>query len=384
MIGEQIVTAIAKLLPSRRPNSFAAKKALWITLGEKGNAGDALIYQATRRAFDGLVDLDFRSVSDPLYLPEGKGTPDNIIIGPGGILVQTNSSKHLHEKLARQWPQLLNSRFHLWSTGVLEKPSDKEAESLKKLLAQTKQVVVRAGREADFLRGVDPLVDPVWSPCASLFSDSLFSIEARKRDVVVLNLDSFLFTEENIRDHPLRRFKEYAESNGLEVRSMTNAAGDSNSLLLDVFPLIEIDEPHFDALLRGNPAGREFHAPFTKALRAHPSIAGRYLDCRFAFGKRLHGWLPFLAFDTPAAFIGMHTRRGMPKEYFGSDTFLCDVPRKQNMSRDQIEQMADMMIGKLNYFIRNEDNLVASIRQRRAELKAQFRAQVSDFAAGLS
>jgi hypothetical protein len=323
-------------------------------------------------------------VSDPVYIREGQETPKNVIIGPGGIIVQTNSSKHLHEKLAKQWDRLQESNFYLWSTGILAKPSEMEADSVRRFTANSKKIVVRANREADYIRSVDPQTAPEWSPCASLFVDSLFDIKPRKRDVVVVNFDSFLFTEENFQDHPLRRFKAYAESEGLEVRSMVNAFGDSNRMSLELFPLIDIDQPVFTEVLQKELAGKDFNKEFTAALVKHKSFADRYLDCRFAFGKRLHGWLPFLAFDVPSAFIGMTERRGMPMDYFGSNDFLCNVTRNAKMTRDQLENMANMMIEKLYHFIRDEERLASSISETRAALAEKVHIQANEFAASLA
>ena len=359
------------------------KKALWITLGVRGNAGDALLYQVTEKLFDGLIDLDFRSVSEPVYIRDGQEAPNNVVVGPGGMFVQTNSSRHLHQKLAKQWDQFQNSNFYLWSTGILENPNNEEKESVLRVTSRAEKVIVRATRESGFIREIDPSTRPEWAPCASLFSNTLLGIKPRKRDIVVVNLDSFLFTEENIKDHPLRRFKDYAESQGLEVRTMVNAGGDSNNMLLDLFPLIDIDQPHFEKLLRAHLAGKEFNQAFNKAMLKHPSFGERYLDCRFAFGKRLHGWLPFMAFDVPAAFIGMPARRGMPKDYFKSNDLLCSVPRNPQMSKAELDNMADMMINKLNFFVHMEDRLVPMIQERRALLGEQVRMQAIKFAASL-
>ena len=94
------------------------KRALWITCGVRGNAGDALLDQVTRSLFDGIVDLDFRYVSEPAYLRKGDTPTDNVIVGPGGLLVQTNSSRHLHAKLAKQWDLLREATFPFPGAGV--------------------------------------------------------------------------------------------------------------------------------------------------------------------------------------------------------------------------------------------------------------------------
>lgn len=356
------------------------KKALWITCGPRGNAGDALLYEVTPPLFDGLIDLDFRYVSTPEYLSLADRDTKNVVIGPGGMFVQTHSSRHLHSKLTKQWDQFKDKTFHLWSTGILAQPTDEEAANVRRVMERTDGIIVRATKESEFLRDVAG-VESEWAPCASLFTDRLLSIEKRTRDVVVVNLDHFLFTEENIRDHPLRRFVEYANAEGLEVRSMVNAAGDSNRLLLDLFPVIDADKATLEEFLRSEPSGRQFNDGFNAALARYETFGDRYTGCRFAFGKRLHGWLPFMAFDAPAAFIGMPARRGMPRDYFGSNEFLCNVPRTRHMGREQLDEMANAMIGKLNFFIKNEDRLSTGIAARREQLWDQLQRQARAFAA---
>lgn len=355
------------------------KRALWITCGPRGNAGDALLYDVTRKLFEGKVDLDFRYVSEPWYIRRRDAPTENVMIGPGGMFVQTNSSKHLHQKLGKQWDKFADKRFFLWSTGILETPKPEEVPQVRRVTERADKIVVRATKESEFIKDVAG-VDSEWAPCASLFTDRLLGVEKNVDDVVVVNFDDFLFTEENIGDHPLKRFLAYARAEGLEVRSMVNAGGDSNRMMLDLFPLIEADRPLLEEFLRGDPSGREFNDGFNAAIEKMPSFGARYTNARFAFGKRLHGWLPFMAFDQPAAFIGMHARRGMPKDYFGNNEFLCAVPRGRRLDREQLDSVANGMIGKLNFFIHNEARLSARIAERREELWDRLQVQVDEFA----
>lgn len=354
------------------------KRAIWITCGPRNNAGDALLYEVTERLFAGLIDLRLRCVNDAKYLRLRDASVENVIIGPGGLLVQTNSSRHLHAKLDKQWSHFRRKSFHLWSTGILSAPSEQEIAGVLRIMERSRQVVVRATKEREYIQRIAG-VNAEWAPCASLFSDKLLEIEDRTRDVVVVNFDEFLFTADNISDHPLRRFRDFANAQGLDVRSMVNAGGDSNRLMLDLFPLIDIDRPLLENFLSGDPSGAEFNIGFNAALAQHPSLGERYIDCRFAFGKRLHGWLPFMSFNKPAAFIGMPARRGMTDDYFGTRDFTCAVPRQRNMSREQLDRMADMMIEKLAFFIKREDSLKSAISARRTELWDQLRAQAVEF-----
>lgn len=383
------------------------KRALWLTCGIRGNAGDALLFQVTERLFEGLVDLDPRWVSAPEYIRDSGDSTENVIIGPGGLFVQTRSSRLLHARVAQEWTRFESKRFFLWSTGILQQPTDQEAQSVRRITARADRVIVRATKEAQFFRRVDAeVVRPRWAPCTSLFTDRLLGLRERTSDTVVVNLDDFHFTKENFANHPIRRFAAYANAEGLEVRSMVNAAGDANEWLLDMFPPIDVDRPVFTEVFDSprherSTSGRvrrwvsrqrstgprspevAFGEPFNQALLRHPSFGERYNDCRFAFGKRLHGWLPFMAFDKPAAFTGMAARRGMPKDYFGDDDFLCAVPRKREMTREQHDQMADAFIEKLRFFIANEDALKSRIAERREELWQQLQRQAREFADAL-
>ncbi|WP_029150372.1 polysaccharide pyruvyl transferase family protein [Microbacterium indicum] len=360
------------------------KKAMWITLGVRGNAGDALIYQTTKKLFEGLIDLDFRTVGEAKYVRFARSAPDNVIIGPGGILVRTNSARHVQKKLEAQWDRFEKSKMFIWSSGILQEPHDAELPIVRKILQKADRIVVRAGKEAELIREVEPTADPQLLPCSSLFTDRLLGTPKQKKDVVVVNFDAHLFTDENIADHPLRRFKAYAESEGLEVRSMVNAHGDSNRHSLDLFPLIEQDQALFHDFLMTEPDSKEFNAGFTERLQQVDDFGARYTGSRFAFGKRLHGWLPFLAFDQPAAFIGMTARQGMPSDYFGNGYFLAKVPRRQHMSRDRLDDMANSLVGKLNYFIHNEERLSAEIAERREVLWGDLQAESRSFAEALA
>jgi len=355
------------------------EQALWLALGRRGNAGDGLLYEVTRALFEGRLDLDFRSVQLGSYIRAGDPPPANVVVGPGAVLAGTFSSKKLQPALTDQWAQFGRARYHLWSTGLSFAPAPEEIPDVLRVTRRTRQLYVRGTREAEFFRGVDPDLNPIWAPCASLFTERLLDLEPRKKDVVVVNFDSFLFRDELAHDHPLQRFKDFAEAQGLEVRSLINGRPDLNAHLLEMFPMIDIDRPYFERFAHEYDSAGKFTKDYNAALEAHHSLGDRHNDCRFAFGKRLHGWLPFMAFDTPSAFIGLDTRRGFPRDYFGSDEFLCDVPRGSEMSRASLERMASMMVEKLQYFIDNEDRLRSQIAERRAGLWEQLQAHADSF-----
>ena len=262
-------------------------------------------------------------------------------------------------------------KFYLFSCGINKVIDEDELCVINNLFKRSKIILCRGKKEISLFSKSSELNNINFCPCPSLFSSEIFNIKPYKTDLIVLNLDSFLFTNDNYKKHPLRKFKEYAESLGLKVCSMVNGRPDINKYLVDIFPIHEIDNARISPLINFCEDPKLFTKKYNNILNNSIGFAHRYNGARFAFGKRLHGWLPFLSFNIPSAFIGIPTRRGFPSDYF-TDDFLCDVPRNNQMTNDELKIMSDMMISKLNFFIKHEDILSAYIRGRRAELYDKF------------
>jgi hypothetical protein len=143
--------------------------------------------------------------------------------------------------------------------------------------------------------------------------------------------------------------------------------------------MIDIDRPYLEPLIHLRDSPVKFTKGYNASLKAHHALGERHNDCRFAFGKRLHGWLPFLSFNIPSAFIGIPNRRSFPRHYFGNDDFLCDVPRNKDISITELEIMSEMMISKLKFFIDNEERLIEKISQRREVLWKRLKRQADNF-----
>lgn len=92
----------------------------------------------------------------------------------------------------------------------------------------------------------------------------------------------------------------------------------------------------------------------------------RFSGYRFAFGSRLHSFLPFTAFETPSLFLtGSAARKPMPIDYFDNPAFLAP---QDDYNPAAMDKKVDGMIDRLNYFIKHEERLVANIRSSKEHL----------------
>ncbi|GHU95428.1 hypothetical protein FACS1894208_08220 [Clostridia bacterium] len=359
---------------------MSKNSTIWISQGIGGNLGDVLLYKITSSFFaENNIPFLFQYAARPLSVEKIKALSNygNVIIGPGGMFVHTISSKNMYRLVLND----INLRefeekgfnFVIFSGGILDKPTDEEISTAAKLFQRCKKIYTRANIEIDNIKKITPDVDIAFCPCGSLFTDKIMKVEHRKKDIIVLNLDNLLFTAENYRDHPMKKFRDYALSQGLNCELLVNVhQTDYNEYLGDIFPVREVDLPIYKRVDEVVKSEQKTGYDFWHSFELPDDFVDRYNDCRFAFGKRLHGWLPFMSFDNPSAFIGMNARRQMPYDYFGDDTFLCGIPLKERLKKENLELMTDMMIEKLKYFIKNENLLCARIAARREQLWVEF------------
>lgn len=108
-------------------------KVLWLAVGKRGNGGDALLYEVTRRIFADKIDLDFRSVQLGSYLRDDEPPPTDVVIAPGAFLSGTFSSKKFRQAVTEQWPKFEKARFHLWTAGMNFPPTDEEMEDVRRI-----------------------------------------------------------------------------------------------------------------------------------------------------------------------------------------------------------------------------------------------------------
>lgn len=144
-------------------------KKIWITVGKRGNAGDALLYEVFVAQFKGLLDLDYRGVQTPPYLQPTDDIEDlkDIIIGPGAYLSGTFSSKKFQLGITEQWGKFKHSRFHLWTTGMVAEPLPEEINDVLRITNRAQQIYVRGNKEAELLHKVDPDLLIKWVPYPS-------------------------------------------------------------------------------------------------------------------------------------------------------------------------------------------------------------------------
>lgn len=348
----------------------------WVAVGKRGNAGDALLYEVTKSLFEKHFEINFISAQKP-SISRIVNYSDKIIIGPGAILSGTFTSKIFLKFLSKNEDILDSFKFYLFSLGVTTPITKEEKLILNHVFEQTKVHLVRGRNEIKLFKeaGED---DSLFCPCPSLFASDIFEVSSCKKDVIILNLDSFLFNPKNYKNHPLLNFKKYANSLGLEVKLLINGRPDVNEYMLEIFEPISYDQLFIDKLLKLTDNPKEFANQYNEVLQRQTGFINRYNFARFAFGKRLHGWLPFFSLDIPAAFIGHPNRRKFPADYFSED-FLCDVPRNKEMSQKDLEVMSEMMISKLNFFIKNENNLCSFIKERKEQLNIMFKARFENF-----
>ncbi|MCL1798406.1 MAG: polysaccharide pyruvyl transferase family protein [Eggerthellaceae bacterium] len=365
------------------------KNAVWVAPGYNTfNLGDVLLYTVTKEYFSDKVELILsptNRVLDENFIRKSK----NLIIGPGGILVGTAGARILYEKVINDASlKMLDGygiKFHVWSSGILHEPDEKQRKLSTEILTRSRFISTRARIEIENIKKIAPTSNPLFAPCATLFMDRIFRgqlSEHQKSDIVVLNIPDNYFDGNMYLRNPFMRFVDYARSEGLQCVLMSNCANNDTSLdMLRNFNLLQRDSTlesilidYYEALSKDKDS-----YPFSKLSTTirkwgsenSDSMPGRYDNCRFAFGRRLHGWLPFFSFDIPSAFLGIQARRGMPFDYFGNDDFLCKVPTKAENIQD-LHSIADGMIEKLKFFITNETLLSARIAARREELWETF------------
>ncbi len=375
------------------------KSAIWATPGPRyANFGDVLQYLLIERYFKGKIKFELAEIGRPINT-ELIGQSKNLVVGPGGILVGTQGAKALYRNILNDKTlakfDKYGTKFHIWSSGVLRVPEENERRLANELFSRCTYIATRANIEIDFIKSITPEAEPVFSPCSTMFLDKILKEdmpESMKSDNVVLNLNKDNFREGLYLRSPIHRFIEYANSEGLKCVLMANSVHqDTNMDMLKTFNLLRSDHRLEDLLIdyyntietQGHdayPPGKLSAEVREYAFRNAKTFPRRYNKTRFAFGKRLHAWLPFFSYNTPAAFIGTKARRGMPKDYFGEElgeAFLCEVPERARNIGD-LHRISEAMINKLRYYIKYEDRLVAKIAERREELWELFEKRAAE------
>lgn len=352
-----------------------------LSYGNCSNAGDVLIFQTFNKLVDTDIDTTWHHVrSDKLDIKAR-----NVIIGPGGLLSGAYRPevapdelviRHLTPIRLAAWKKQQRPVFAFgtgtntpFENGPTAKPFSVESgKTIAKLAAVSDGLYLRGSadirRLAEFCAS-DDLHKFKFQPCPSVFLDRLFSMQPAVSDQIAINfpLENSI-TRENEKKHPLRRFVEFAKSLGLSVALLDNHPSDINKIALDIFAPPQSD-PLQAAFISEAYGKEDVQKLFEQRWTTLPAVASRFNGYRFAFGVRLHSFLPFMAFNTPSVFLaGNPIRTPMPVEYFRNPVFGAKIAS----GRAPLSQVVDGMIERLKYFVKKEDALRAEIADQRARL----------------
>lgn len=351
-----------------------------LVYGPCSNAGDVLIHQTFVGLFSKELDTKYHHIRQSKL----NGVAPNIVIGPGGLLSGSYKPdvnpdelilRHMTSAKVAEW-QSQGRRMFCFGTGTNtptnagsgSKPfSEVSARIIGEFVSAAQKIYLRGSADINRLQAFcnsEDLDKLIFQPCPSIFLDRIFDIKPVKRDRIALNLPFMKIKD--LEKHPISRFVSYAHSEGLKVDFLDNHPMDFNVEVYDTFD----GTTHSDTLkkfyLSAEPGSYESAQKlFQTEWESLESLPSRFNGYRFAFGARLHSFLPFMAFNTPSLFLASNPiRTAMPTEYFGNPIFGAKLP----FGGKNVDQVVDGMIERLNYFIRHEDTLVDCIQEQRYRL----------------
>lgn len=352
-----------------------------LSYGNCSNAGDVLIFQTFNKLFEDDVETTWHHVrSDKLDVKAR-----NVIIGPGGLLSGSYRPdvnpdelviRHLTPIRLAAWKKQQRPVFAFGTgtntpvdNGPTSKPFSVESgKTIAKLASVSDGLYLRGSadiRRLSAFCATDDLHKFKFQPCPSVFLDRLFSVRPELSDQIAINfpLEKSL-TPENAKTHPLKRFVDFAKSVGLSVALLDNHPSDINNIALDMFDSPQSD-PGQSAFVSKTKVEGDGQKLFEQRWTDAPFIAPRFNGYRFAFGVRLHSFLPFMAFNTPSVFLAANPiRMPMALEYFRNPVFGAKVAFGQG----PLGQVVDGMIERLKYFVKYEDRLRSEIADQRSRL----------------
>lgn len=357
------------------------RKAGLLSYGNCSNAGDVLIFQTFNKLFENEIDTTWHHVR----LDKLEVKSRNVIIGPGGLLSGSYNPavtpdelviRNLTSKRLAAWKKQLRPVFAFgtgtntpFENGPTSKPfSEVSSATIAKLASVSGGLYLRGSADIRRLSkfcATEDLHKFKFQPCPSIFLDRLFNIKPVVTDQIAINFPmAKALSPENAKKHPLNRFVECAKSFGLSVALLDNHPSDMNQTVIEMFDVPQSDAEQSDFVSQlGETTNNQkmFEHRWTRV----PVLASRFNGYRFAFGVRLHSFLPFMAFNTPSVFLaGNPIRMPMPMEYFRSPVFGA----KTTFGEAPLDLVVDGMIERLKYFIKNEDSLKAQIADERSRL----------------
>jgi len=375
---------------------FKPRKADLLVYGPCSNAGDVLIHQTVVKLFESTVNMSYHHIRNSKL----DGDSPNVIVGPGGLLSGSYKPNVTPDQLVIRF--LTNAKVSQWkkegrrvfcfasgtNTPFDAKPSDKPfsrvSESVIGNFAQVAQRIYLRGmtdiqRLQAFCRSED-LHKFAFQPCPSLFLDKIFHLPLRKEDAIAVNFP--LAQVKDLSKHPIKKFVDFARSEGLRVDFLDNHPQDFNPQAYDCF-----DRLTHSQALREVCSPPPTHTPvaltelqelYKKEWMNQPCLADRFNGYRFAFGARLHSFLPFMAFETPTVFYSNNPiRTPMPMEYFGTPVFSRKHPPVYK-GGEVSDNFSDGMIERLKFLIKNEHWCVDKIKENKERLWAITRTNMHE------
>ena len=355
----------------------------YITFRDVGNAGDNLIGYAlqglVRNHFSDTIDYNVCHLTKEMY--DEKCHNRNILFGPGGIVTGSPDAaepdrlflKHITHDLLDKWDrdgrQIVFFGSGTNSSSNYRSFTEKSGKLLNHLVSISRYLYLRGVADIEV---ISQQVDRKhhyklkFQPCPSMFLDKIYDIVPEKKDRLAINYNFGTLTTEEAKAHPIRRFVEYTRAQGLTPVLWANHPVDKNDALADVFQgEFVYNSPKYEQkdIIKAKKANKK--AKFKNSLHQDADLAADFNGFRFAFGKRLHGYLPFVSFGTISVFLSNRAvRRRIPGTYFQLPEL--SLP----FDRDEPEAAADQMIAKLDYLIKNEESLASQMAEARSRLFA--------------
>lgn len=331
------------------------------------NAGDVLIENAIRKLFENDLNFKIHAARNDVL----DNLASNIIIGPGGLLSgsyrpDVSPDEMIIKFLNKDLLSTLSEKnIFFFGTGTNTSPLNKKTEKpfskysgevLRKLFSLSKGIYLRGSSDINRLQRFSNLTDYEkfkFQPCPSIFLKRLYNLSIPKEDKIALNLP---LGNIDVRKTALPKFVEFAHSLGLTVTYVDNHPKDFNPSIYDVFD----DCAHSYDMKKQLSSDNQTSISniYVNEWGDELALVRRYAGYRFAFGQRLHAFLPFLAFSTPSVFLtSSPIRQTMPYDYFRNNIFLS----KTSYSVDKLESLVNTMIVTLGTLIRREAYLIHDI-----------------------
>jgi hypothetical protein len=354
----------------------------YVTFRDIGNAGDNLIGYALQELFNLISrdSIDYNVVHLARDNYGEKCNSGNILFGPGGILTGSpNASapdtlflRSINDELLEKWS---SNRPVIYAFGSgtnsssLYRPFTKASgKLLGRLISLSNKFFLRGTsdiqRLSNYLINTSDKSKLVFQPCPSIFLDRIYGIPPRSSDRVAINYDFANIKKDELADHPLLKFVLYVRSCGLTPVLFGNHPVDVSESVLDFFNgECVFNSPKYQAEDIKKALKKNSVSPFVNRMHQARDLAADYCGYRFAFGKRLHGFLPFFSFDGISIFLtNRSVRKSIPNDYFAMPSLLLE-------SADGSQRLDfELLRKKLDWLVLHEKTIKRQVNDNREKL----------------